>query len=1342
MTGETRRKIQAVLMIAMLAAAEAQQVQHQVQQGLRFSTARGVTESASSTRRASDGGDAHDALGDRELNAKNFQEVAQMLAQQAKTMMAIPDFKRQARLAAEQVQAVMAEKHMSHKAEQVCTRQDQQQPKAFAEPLEVVMADQDFQQQVKLLAEQVEAAVSDPNLVNQAQDLAAHLKMMMPDPKAKHGAEHMKAIFANANMQQHLAEQVKLMTDPNSAANTTRITELFQEFMAAADPAIQRQTEGMRDQVKSIMANPDLKEQAGRVAEQMKTLMFANPGSPEEMKGVTKQMETMMADLGMKDQASHAMEALMDDPYFQKHVQRIAEEVEGMHGKPLTQQTEATPADSQIEELADRMVDKLFDRSLKDDNMHPVGLDRGTLGKTAEASREPLHGSPRRLGEGPFSGLRKKLAAGKEGGETARPATARPARARDQETGAEIDDPDKPFQYNHVGLTSEEAKLRIKQYGLNQLPEKKVPKWKIFLKLLIAPMPLMIFFAALIEALIGNYPDMGILLFINFANACIGFYETTKAADAVDALKKSLKPKATVKRDNKWQIIDGTTIVPGDMVLLASGSAMPADCRVNVLEREEGSELAQSQIDVDQAALTGESLPVTLYEGDKTLMGSTVVRGEVEGTVEFTGSNTFFGKTAALLGDTEELSNVQYLLIRIVRSLSILSLVMCLIVLWYVWTIVPFKEALSFVVVLMVASIPMAMEIVTTTTLALGSKELTKHGAIVTRLAAIEDMAGMAILCSDKTGTLTLNEMQIQEYTPVYSPGETQYSLLRLAAMAAKWKEPARDALDKLVLGDENNKNGVDLKSMECIEQLDYLPFDPIIKRTQGTVKDTSKQINGGATFKTSKGAPQVLLKLVEENGGCDKALKEKIDSDVTELGKKGIRAIAVAKTDGGGKWRMMGLLTFMDPPRPDTKETVRLSRKNGVEVKMITGDHLLIAKETSRALNMGDVIQGSDGLPLLDPKTKAKPANLGRDYGDKFLAADGFAQVYPEHKYLIVEGLRELGYRVGMTGDGVNDSPALKRADVGIAVFGATDAAKAAADIVLTKPGLSTIVEGILIARRIWCRVRSFLTYRIAATLQLLSFFFIAAFAFRPIKYMPEGWKKMPGFPDSHEWPQFFHMPVLMLMLITLLNDGTLITIGYDRAVAPSTPPKWNMPFLFSMAFVQSFVAMISSVNLLYILLHSWDEGSMMKKLGLGGLSYGKITSSIYLKVSVSDFLTLFSARAGGDWFFMVKPAPILMVGAMIALSCSTSAAMFWPKSYPDGIQTEGLVESAPYMLEAFVWCWSLGWWLVEDAAKVFCRWVVHKYNIFDINNSGEMVLTEAAKKIRENQKSLNEAK
>jgi hypothetical protein len=200
-------------------------------------------------------------------------------------------------------------------------------------------------------------------------------------------------------------------------------------------------------------------------------------------------------------------------------------------------------------------------------------------------------------------------------------------------------------------------------------------------------------------------------------------------------------------------------------------------------------------------------------------------------------------------------------------------------------------------------------------------------------------------------------------------------------------------------------------------------------------------------------------------------------------------------------------------------------------------------------------------------------------------LAADGFAQVYPEHKYLIVECLRELGYKTGMTGDGVNDAPALKRADVGVAVQGATDAARAAADIVLTQPGLSTIVNGILISRRIFVRIKNFLTYRIAATLQLLIFFFIAVFAYRPVEFMPADWKTNPDFPDDSEWPAFFHMPVLMLMLITLLNDGTLIAIGYDNVEAREVPEKWNLKVLYLVSSVLAAVALISSLVLLDVL-------------------------------------------------------------------------------------------------------------------------------------------------------------
>jgi len=312
------------------------------------------------------------------------------------------------------------------------------------------------------------------------------------------------------------------------------------------------------------------------------------------------------------------------------------------------------------------------------------------------------------------------------------------------------------------------------------------------------------------------------------------------------------------------------------------------------------------------------------------------------------------------------------------------------------------KTALTFTIVLLVASIPLAIEIVTTTTLAIGSKELVKSGAIVARLAAIEDLASMGILCSDKTGTLTLNQMALQNDTPVYEEGVTQETVLVYAALAAKWKDPPRDALDRLTLG------SVKMELLDDYEQLEFLPFDPTIKRTEGTVRN----LRTGETFKTSKGAPHIIMNLLPAE---DEYAREAVEKDVVRLGERGIRSLAVAKTDSDGVWRMMGLLTFLDPPRPDTKQTIIEAQEYGVAVKMITGDHLLIARSTADTLGMGSMIFSSERLPMLDETTKEKPADLSKNFGDLCLAADGFAQVFPEHKYLIVECLRELKYTVGM---------------------------------------------------------------------------------------------------------------------------------------------------------------------------------------------------------------------------------------------------------------------------------------------------------------------------------------
>lgn len=572
----------------------------------------------------------------------------------------------------------------------------------------------------------------------------------------------------------------------------------------------------------------------------------------------------------------------------------------------------------------------------------------------------------------------------------------------------------------------------------------------------------------------------------------------------------------------------------------------------------------------------------------------------------------------------------------------------------------------------------------------------------------------MSILCSDKTGTLTLNKMVLQkEDTPIYHEGENLDSILVFAAQAAKWKEPPRDALDRLTLG------SVNMSLLEPFEQIDFVPFDPTTKRTEGTVKDTRT----GEVYKTSKGAPHIILGLLDQHDET----RELVEQDVARLGELGIRSLAVARTyPGEDKWFIVGLLTFLDPPRPDTKKTIEDADSYGVQVKMITGDHLLIARNTATQLGMGTHIFGPDSLPLLDEETKEAPKNLCEAYGDLCLVADGFAQVYPEHKYLVVECLRGLKYTVGMTGDGVNDAPALKRADVGIAVAGATDAARAAADIVLTEEGLGTIIHGIVIAREIFQRIASFITYRIAATLQLLFFFFIAIFAFHPIKY-----QEIDSVVQEGLWPEFFHMPVLMLMLITLLNDGTLITIAYDRAQANQTPDKWHLPALYVTSSVLGAVSCGSSLLLLYFLLDSWNPDSFFHSVGMNTVEYGQVITAIYLKVSVSDFLTLFSSRTGRHFFWQVTPGILLVAGGFTALFISSLLAIYWPETTLDDIPVAGL--KSDMGLFGFVWIYCLFFWFIQDLLKVLTFKWMYNSNFNNISTSGVVVLPDSAKKFLE---------
>jgi H+-transporting ATPase len=351
--------------------------------------------------------------------------------------------------------------------------------------------------------------------------------------------------------------------------------------------------------------------------------------------------------------------------------------------------------------------------------------------------------------------------------------------------------------------------------------------------------------------------------------------------------------------------------------------------------------------------------------------------------------------------------------------------------------------------------------------------------------------------------------------------------------------------------------------------------------------------------------------------------------------------------------------------------------------------------------------------LPVLNSEGKP-PKDLVKNYGTYVKNADGFAQVYPEHKFLVVETFRQLGYKCGMTGDGVNDAPALKRADVGIAVAGATDAARAAADIVLTQEGLSTIILGLEISRQIFARMKSFLTYRIAATLQLLTFFFIAVFAFNPQKYANDS---QP--PDISDWPGFFSLPVIFLMIITLINDGTLISIGYDHAVPSKYPERWVLPIIFMVAISLGAIACLSSLLLLHFALTSWEDSGVFHGLGIGGLKYGQIVNVIFLKVAVSDILTLFSSRTAHQFFFQRKPHPVLFICATMALCLTTTLSLVWPCGSLDNVPVCGLgYHEDRQKIALWVWLYCIVVFFIQDCVKVGAWRTLMHFNLFNVNN------------------------
>ena len=778
------------------------------------------------------------------------------------------------------------------------------------------------------------------------------------------------------------------------------------------------------------------------------------------------------------------------------------------------------------------------------------------------------------------------------------------------------------------GLTQAEAVKRQAQYGPNQLKEKKTNEYLKFLSYFWGPIPWMIEAAVILSGVVRHWLDFFVILALLLSNALVGFWEEHQAGNAIAALKARLAVLAKVKRDGKWENPKARELVPGDVIRLRLGDIVPADARL----------LDGDSIEVDQSALTGESLPVTANSGGAVYSGSIIRQGEIDAIVYATGTDTYFGKTAQLVEQAHTVSHFQKAVMKIGDYLIVLAVALVALILAFaLFRGDKVLTTLEFCLVLLVAAIPVAMPTVLSVTMAVGARLLAKKEAIVTRLSAIEELAGVDVLCSDKTGTLTQNKLSLGD--PFCVDGISAGNVVLWAALASRAED--KDTIDLAVIG------GVkDDKELKSCKVLHFMPFDPVHKRTEATVKGAD-----GKQFFVAKGAPQVILKMAI-NAAEVKTAAEKA---ILDFAGRGFRSLGVAKADEQGKWKFMGILPLFDPPRADAKETIANAIQMGVKIKMVTGDQIAIARETSKQLGLGTNIL--DASALGDTTKKATPG-----ISQEIEKADGFAQVFPEHKFFIVDTQQDSGHIVGMTGDGVNDAPALKKADCGIAVSGATDAARAAASIVLLSSGLSVIIDAIKESRRIFQRMNSYAMYRIAETLRVLFFMTLAILVFN-----------------------FYPVTAVMIVMIALLNDGAILSIAYDNVLYRNKPEAWNMRLVLAISTVLGVIGVVAAFGLFYLAERVFH------------LDRGHAQTLMYLKLSVAGHLTIFLTRTRGP-FWSIRPAKILWMAVLGTQTIATLIAVYGLFMTPLGWKWAG-----------FVWGYAIAWALVNDRIKLLA------YRIFD---------------------------
>ncbi|VAW66034.1 Lead, cadmium, zinc and mercury transporting ATPase; Copper-translocating P-type ATPase [hydrothermal vent metagenome] len=828
------------------------------------------------------------------------------------------------------------------------------------------------------------------------------------------------------------------------------------------------------------------------------------------------------------------------------------------------------------------------------------------------------------------------------------------------------------------GLTKVEAQKRLEEYGFNEINEVEESLLHRLFRRFWGPIPWMIEVAALLSAIVQKWEDFIIIMVMLLVNAGLDFIQEHRALNALKSLKAQMTLEVIVLRDGAFHQIPSRELVPGDLIKLKIGDIVPADVQL----------LSGDFLLIDQAALTGESLPVSRKINEVAYANTIVKQGEMMAVVVNTADTTHFSTVTSLVAKAqlEESSHFQKMVIQIGNFLIIITIALILLIIMVsLFRDENFIEIARFSLVLAVAAIPVALPAVLSVTMAVGAMNLARKQAIVSKLTAIEELAGVDIFCSDKTGTLTENKMQVAE--PVLLNGFNENLLFKIAALASKLEN--NDPIELPIFHYINEK--LPHLDLNKYKQVHYTPFDPVSKRTEAEIESTDEN------FTAIKGAPQILIGMA----GLADDKSQTIHQLVDQLASKGYRTLAVAKKNKDETVQLIGLIPLYDPPRKDSRKVIADMRNYGVTVKMVTGDHVAIAREVGQLMGIeGEAIRshqltgsGSQELIALASAMAAAiyqrlkgnvsqaqaqifanevMAKVEEIYDTRLLDrefihthesaiiqmiedVDLFAEVVPEDKYRIVDTLQKAGHIVAMTGDGVNDAPALKKADCGFAVSNATDAARAAADIILTSPGLSVINDAIKQARITFERMKSYSIFRIAETIRIILFMTLAIVVFN-----------------------FYPITALMIIILALLNDIPILAIASDNTKVNTKPVRWNMPEILIISSILGIAGVISSFLLFYILLKM-------------NFSEDIIQSMFFAKLVIAGHGTIYNTRID-DWFWK-KPYPswLLFNATFSTRILGTLIAVYGFFITPIG-----------WEYAMWMWAYAMAWFVFNDVIKV----------------------------------------